>query len=63
VVNFQRVIALLMATVFVCVFLVPLAFSRHQVKLAIGLLVLYFAYVAFNAYVFVRMRKREREQS
>lgn len=48
-----------MATVFVCVFLVPLAFARHQVKLAIGLLVLYFIYVAFNAYVFVRMRKRE----
>ncbi|HEY8314050.1 MAG TPA: hypothetical protein VIG51_07720 [Candidatus Baltobacteraceae bacterium] len=56
-VNFQRVIALLMATVFVCVFLVPLAFSRHQVNLAIGLLAIYFAYLAFNAYIWVRMHR------
>ncbi|MDQ2872193.1 MAG: hypothetical protein M3R35_03575 [Candidatus Eremiobacteraeota bacterium] len=59
-VAFQRIMALLMATVFVCVFLVPLAFSRHQVKLALGLLAFYFAYLGFNAYVWLRMRKARR---
>ncbi|MGZ3540038.1 MAG: hypothetical protein ACXVAF_02500 [Vulcanimicrobiaceae bacterium] len=58
-VNFQRIIALLMATVFACVFLVPLAWSRHQVTLAIALLAVYLVYLAFNAWVFMRMRRRK----
>ena len=59
-VNVQRIIALLMATVFVCVFLVPLAWSRHQVTLAIALIGVYAVYLAFNLWVFMRMRRRKR---
>lgn len=54
---FQRILSLLMATVMVCVFLVPLSFQRHQVKLGLLILVLFFAYLAFNAYLFVRARR------
>jgi len=60
-IGFQRVISLLMATVMVCVFLVPLSFQRHQVKLGLLILALFFGYLAFNAYVFVRMRGKRKE--
>lgn len=57
----QRIISLLMATVMVCVFLVPLSFQRHQVKLGLLILALFFGYLAFNAYVFVRTRRSGKE--
>ena len=60
-IGFQRVLSLLMATVMVCVFLVPLSFQRHQVKLGLLILALFFAYLAFNAYVFVRTRRTPKE--
>lgn len=60
-IGFQRVISLLMATVMVCVFLVPLSFQRHQVTLGLLILALFFVYLAFNAYVFVRMRRTPKE--
>ena len=50
-----------MATVMVCVFLVPLSFQRHQVKLGLLILAMFFAYLAFNAYVFVRTRRSGKE--
>lgn len=49
-----------MATVMVCVFLVPLSFQRHQVALGLLILALFFGYLAFNAYLFVRMRKERK---
>ncbi len=57
----QRIISLLMATVMVCVFLVPLSFERHQVKLGLLILALFFGYLAFNAYVFVCTRGSGKE--
>jgi hypothetical protein len=59
VITFQRVIALLMAVVMVCFFLVPLAWQRHAYPLAYGLIALLAMYLAANAYLFARMRKQK----
>lgn len=56
-VPFQRVMALLMAAAMVFVFLVPLAMQRHQYAIAGVVVGVFVLYLAFNAWLFVRMRK------
>jgi hypothetical protein len=56
---FQRFIALAMAIVMVVFFLVPLALRQHATGLAALLIVALVAYVAFNAWLFARMRRRK----
>lgn len=56
-VPFQRVMALLMAAAMVFVFLVPLAMQRHDYRLAAIVVGVFILYVAFNAWLFVRMRR------
>jgi len=58
-IGFQRIIALAMAVVMVCFFLVPLALQRHALPLAVGLIVLLVIYLAFNVHLFLRMRKQK----
>ncbi len=57
---FQRAISLAMAAAMVCVFLIPLAISRHQVVLAVVVAAVFFVYLAFNAWVFVRLHRSRR---
>ncbi|MBV9271277.1 MAG: hypothetical protein JO165_09285 [Candidatus Eremiobacteraeota bacterium] len=56
---FQRLIALAMAIVMVLFFLVPLALRQHATVLAGGLILALVVYLAFNAWLFMRMRKRD----
>ena len=58
-IGFQRIIALLMAVVMVCFFLVPLAWQRHAYPLACGLIALLVVYLGVNAYLFARMRRQK----
>lgn len=53
---FQRVMALLMALA-MAIFIVPIAVQRHQLIIAAIVICAFSAYVAFNAWLFVRMRK------
>jgi len=55
---FQRVIALAMAIVMVVFFLFPLALRQHATGLAAGLIAALVLYLAFNAWLFMRLRKR-----
>ena len=55
-VPFQRVMALLMALA-MAVFIVPIAVQRHQFIIAAIVICAFSAYIAFNAWLFVRMRK------
>jgi hypothetical protein len=55
-VPFQRVMALLMALA-MAVFIVPIAVQRHQLVIAAIVICAFSAYIAFNAWLFVRMRK------
>ena len=55
-VPFQRILALLMAAAMVFAFLVPLAMQRHDYRIVVIVVAVFFAYLAFNAWVFVRMR-------
>ncbi len=55
-VPFQRIMALLMAAAMVFVFLVPLAMRRHDYRIAAVVVIVFFVYLAFNAWLFVRMR-------
>lgn len=59
-VPFQRIMALLMAAAMVFVFLVPLAMKRHDYRIAAIVVGVFFLYLAFNAWLFVRMRKSKR---
>lgn len=59
-VPFQRIMALLMAAAMVFVFLVPLAMRRHDYRIAAVVVAVFFLYLAFNAWLFVRMRKSKR---
>lgn len=56
----QRVFALLMAAAMVFAFLVPIAMKRHNDRIALLLVVLFFVYLAVNAWIFVRMRRSGR---
>ncbi|HET6894464.1 MAG TPA: hypothetical protein VFH72_03685 [Candidatus Baltobacteraceae bacterium] len=60
IVPFQRVMALLMAAAMVFVFLVPLAMRRHDYRIAAIVVAVFFAYLAFNAWLFVRMRRQNK---
>jgi hypothetical protein len=53
-----RVVALLMAGVLCFGLLVPLALARHNRALAIVIAVVYLAYLAANAMLWQRMRRR-----
>lgn len=57
----QRAIALLVAAAMVFVFLIPLAMRRHDARLAIVVVALFFAYLAVNAWIFVRMHRIQRD--
>lgn len=52
----QRVLALLMALAML-VFIVPIALQRHQLVIAAVVVCAFSAYVAFNAWWFVRVHK------
>lgn len=53
-----RIVALLMAGVLCFGLLVPLALARHNRALAIFIAVVYVAYLAANAVLWQRMRRR-----
>lgn len=50
--------ALLMAAAMVFIFLVPLGMARHQYVVVAIVITLFGVYLAVNAWLFVRMRKR-----
>ena len=52
----QRVLALLMALAML-IFIVPIAVQRHQLIIAAVVVCAFSAYIAFNAWWFLRMRK------
>lgn len=52
----QRIFALLMALAML-VFIVPIAVQRHQFVIAAIVVCAFSAYIAFNAWLFVRMRR------
>jgi hypothetical protein len=52
----QRVLALLMALAML-VFIVPIAVQRHQYVIAAIVVCAFSAYIAFNAWLFLRMRR------
>jgi uncharacterized membrane protein len=54
----QRVIALLMAAAMVFIFLVPLGMARHDYRIVVIVITIFVAYLAVNAWIFVRMRRR-----
>lgn len=54
----QRVMALLMAAAMVFIFLVPLAMARRQYVVVAIVITLFALYLAVNAWLFVRMRRR-----
>lgn len=56
--SITRIVALLMAGVLCFGLLVPLALARHNQPLAIGIAVVYLAYLAANAVLWQRMRRR-----
>jgi len=53
----QRVIALIMAAVMTA-FLITLAMPRHDYRIAAIVIAIFIAYLAVNAWIFVRMRRR-----
>lgn len=53
---FQRVMAMLMALA-MAVFIVPIAVQRHQLVIAAIVICAFCAYISFNAWLFLRMRK------
>lgn len=53
-----RIIALLMAGILCFGILVPLALARHNTMLAVVIAVIYVAYLAANAVLWQRMRRR-----
>jgi hypothetical protein len=52
----QRVLALFMALA-MCIFIVPIAVQRHQLVIAALVVCAFSAYIAFNAWLFLRMHK------
>lgn len=52
----QRIMALLMAAAML-VFIVPIAVQRHQFVIAAIVICAFSAYIAFNAWWFLRMRR------
>lgn len=54
----QRIIAMLMAAAMVFVFLVPLAMRRHDYTIVAIVIAIFVLYLAVNAWIFARMRKR-----
>lgn len=54
----QRIIAMLMAAAMVFVFLVPLAMRRHDYTIVAIVIAVFLLYLAVNAWIFARMRKR-----
>jgi hypothetical protein len=59
-VPFQRIMALLMSAAMVFAFLVPLAMKRHDYRIAAIVVGIFLVYLAFNAWVFVRMRNSKK---
>lgn len=56
---FQRAMALLMALA-MCAFIVPIAVARHHLDIAVAAVAIFLAWVAVNAYLWTRMRQRQR---
>ena len=54
----QRIIALIMAAAMTFMFLVPLGMARHDYRIVAIVITIFFAYLAVNAWIFVRMRRR-----
>jgi hypothetical protein len=54
----QRIIALIMAAAMTFIFLVPLGMARHDYRIVAIVVTIFFAYLAVNAWIFVRMRGR-----
>jgi len=54
----QRIIAMLMAAAMVFIFLVPLGMARHDYRIVAIVITIFIAYLAVNAWIFVRMRRR-----
>jgi hypothetical protein len=54
----SRIIALLMAGVLCFVLLVPMSLARHNAWLAVFIVLIYFAYLAANAMLWLRNRPR-----
>ena len=55
-VGFQRIMSLLMALAML-LFIVPLTLQRHQYAIAAIVVVIFFAYLAFNAWLYMRLKK------
>jgi hypothetical protein len=53
---FQRIMALLMAAAML-LFIVPIAMNRHQYVIAAIVISAFSAYIAFNAWWWLRMRR------
>ncbi len=53
----QRIFALVLAAGFIVAFLVPTAMHRHQYGVIWIVLTAFFAWIAVNAYLFIRARK------
>ncbi len=47
-----------MAAAMIFVFLVPIGMARHRYGFVVALVAVFFLYLAVNAWIFVRMRKR-----
>ncbi|HEY9179160.1 MAG TPA: hypothetical protein VIO32_00470 [Candidatus Baltobacteraceae bacterium] len=56
----QRVLSLLMALAMLF-FIVPLAVQRHQLIIAAIVVCAFSAYIAINAWLFVRMRRSRKQ--
>jgi hypothetical protein len=54
----QRIIALAMAAAMTFIFLVPLGMARHDYRIVAIVITVFVAYLAVNAWIFVRMRRR-----
>jgi len=54
----SRIIAVAMAAVLCFAFLVPLSLSHHYAALAVFIVVVFFAYLAANIWLWQRMRQR-----
>lgn len=54
----QRVIALVMAAAMTFLVLVPLGLAKHDYRIVAIVAAFFFGYLAVNAWIFVRMRRR-----
>ncbi len=55
---FSRIIAVVMAAVLCFAFLVPMSLAHHYSALAVFIVVVFFAYLGANVWLWDRMRRR-----